>query len=115
LRIFAEKAGRYPLALDPSRVSAELMVVLAREGGFKIDSNDPASVMNAELMETVMTVTMGCAYVQQLARDGLEPEYFGDIVTPEETTEALLRWRLPSGEIRVIYGDLRAETLAREP
>lgn len=111
LRIFAEKAGRYPLTFDPSRITAELMIVLARDSGMTIDPADPAALFDGEIMETVMTVTMGCAYVQKLARDGCEPEYLGDVVTPEDKDDELLRWRLPTGEQRVIFGDLRTETL----
>lgn len=111
LRLFAETTERYPTTLDPSHISAELMLVLARNKAVKIDPADPVSALSAEMMEAIMGVTMGCVHVQQLARDGLDPEYFGDIVTPEDKDDTLLRWRLPSGETRVIFGDLRVETL----
>jgi hypothetical protein len=111
LRMYAEKTGRYPLALDPSRISAELMIVLVRDGGVKVDPDDPSSVFSSDLIETVMRVSMGCAFTQQLARDGQEPEYFGDLVSPEDAAEVLLSWHLASGEIRVVYGDLQVENL----
>lgn len=111
LGLFVEKTGRYPMTLDPSRISAELMILLARETESEFDAADPMSILNGDMMEAVMRVAMGCGFVQQLARDGAEPEYFGDIVTPEDQDDVLFRWLLPGGEARVVYGDLSVETL----
>ncbi len=112
LKYFADTMGRYPSSLDPSRMGAELMVGIARSGKIKVDPNDPSSVMNQEMMETVMRVTMGTAFVQQLARDGREPEYFGDMVTPEDKSDMLIRWRELNGQLRVVYGDLHVTTVS---
>lgn len=112
LKYFADTMGRYPSSLDPSRMTAELMVGIVRGGKVKVDPNDPRSAMNPELMETVMRATMGSAFVQQLARDGREPEYFGDVVTPAEKDDVLIRWRDGDGQMRVVFGDLRVSTVA---
>jgi hypothetical protein len=37
--------------------------------------------------------------------------YFGDRVKPGEKDRILMRWRLDNGRYRVIYGDLRADTV----
>lgn len=113
LRQFAETMDRFPSSLDPSRMGAELMVGIARSGNIKLDANDPVSAMSPEMMETVMRAAMGTAFVQQLAREGREPEYFGDIITPADKDDVLLRWRQADGSIRAIYGDLRVETIAK--
>ncbi|MFO0838284.1 MAG: hypothetical protein U1D55_07120 [Phycisphaerae bacterium] len=112
LRQFAEATGNYPVSLDPSRMVAQMMVALVRNGDVKMTDDDPASAITSGVMERAMQVTMGAAFVQQLAREGHEPEYFGTSVSPEDASEVLLRWRLADGGIRVIFGDLHVETQA---
>ncbi len=110
LRLFAEVTGNYPAALDPSRITAEVMMKLATSGKVKLDPADPGAVFSDELVQSTMTLSMGAAYAQQLLRDGRAPEYFGAGVAPGEADEVLLRWNLPDGASRVVYGDLRTET-----
>ena len=50
-------------------------------------------------------------FYQKLVDEQREPEYFGATVEPGDSAAALLRWRLDDGRYRVIYGDLRAETV----
>jgi len=50
-------------------------------------------------------------FYQKLASEQREPEYFGATVKPGDSAAILLRWKLDDGRSRVIYGDLRAETL----
>jgi outer membrane lipoprotein-sorting protein len=113
LKLFGDTLGRYPSTLDPSRISAELMVGLVSKGGIKLDPSDPAAMFSSELFENAMRVAMASAFVQKLAHDGFEPEYFGDSVRPEDTDEVLIRWRLADGQSRVIDGGLRVQTIAR--
>ncbi|MBI5862903.1 MAG: hypothetical protein HZB38_00030 [Planctomycetes bacterium] len=115
LRTYAEATGRYPISLNPSRMSAELMITLVRQGNVPVNPDDPMAVLSSDLVEKSMQVAMGCAFVQQLAREDRDVEYFGDIVTPEDTGEVLLRWTLPDGSTRVIDAALNATTLAPEP
>ncbi|MBN1347679.1 MAG: hypothetical protein JXQ73_33640 [Phycisphaerae bacterium] len=51
------------------------------------------------------------AFYQKLANGGRHPEYFGATVRPGDSQGVLLRWKLDDGGYRVIYGDLRAETV----
>ncbi|MBU0618452.1 MAG: hypothetical protein KKI02_12110, partial [Planctomycetes bacterium] len=112
LALYAELAGYYPPSLDPVSVTAGLAMAWGASGQLEIDPEDPASVFEMRLVQDCMVVTVACTFVQKLAADGHEPEYFGgDIVTPEDADEVLLHWRLDDGQIRVIYGDLRVETL----
>ncbi len=111
LELYAELAGRYPTSLDPVSVTVGLSMAWAAGGRLEIDPEDPASVFTGELVQNSMTVTVACTFCQKLAAEGHEPEYFGDIVTPEDADEVLLHWRLDDGQMRVIYGDLRVETL----
>lgn len=110
LKLCQELNGSYPPSLDTAAVAAQLAYNIVRTGG-KLQDDDLSSVMSSGLMQKVLDVSMGCAFVQKLARDGKEPEYFGADVTAEDAKEILLRWRQDDGAVRVIYGDLRAETL----
>jgi hypothetical protein len=112
LRVYVDAAGRYPAVLDSAAVAAELSVALMTQGKLTVDPADPSSFISRELMQDTMTVSMACVFVQKLAADGHEPAYFGDVVGPEDADEVLLRWKLDDGQMRVIYGDLRAETVA---
>ena len=50
-------------------------------------------------------------FYQNLANEQREPEYFGATVKPGDSAAVLLKWKLDDGRYRVIYGDLRAETV----
>ena len=111
LRLYAELAGFYPPSLDPVSISAGVSMAWATSGRLAIDPEDPASAFDTGLVQDCMTVSVACGFCRQLAADGHEPEYFGDIVTPEDADEVLLHWQLDDGQMRVVYGDLRVETL----
>ncbi|MFQ5807328.1 MAG: hypothetical protein ACE5I3_12845 [Phycisphaerae bacterium] len=108
LRFYAEltDAG-YPSDLSMARVVGELVarLMVKRSVGA---SDDPVF---QELMQKAMTIGGGCMFYQELVRAGREPEYFGDSVTRDDADQVLLRWKLDDGRLRVIYGDLRIETL----
>ncbi len=50
-------------------------------------------------------------FYQKLVDEQREPEYFGAVVEPGDSAAILLRWKLDDARHRVIYGDLRAETV----
>jgi hypothetical protein len=53
-------------------------------------------------------------FYSSLVEDGVEVEYFGSTVRATDFDKVLMRWRLDDGRWRVIYGDLRAETIEAE-
>lgn len=48
----------------------------------------------------------------QLIKDDMSVVYFGNTVRPDEGAKALLRWKIGEDRYRVIFGDLRAETVS---
>ncbi len=50
-------------------------------------------------------------FAQKLTNEQRDPEYFGATVKPGDSEAILLKWKLDDGRYRVIYGDLRAETV----
>jgi len=49
-----------------------------------------------------------------LVQDKKDPAYYGKTVTPKEADKVLMRWKVSDNEYRVIFGDLRAETVSFE-
>jgi len=48
----------------------------------------------------------------RLMQDKKDPAYYGKTVTPKDADKVLLRWKLSENKYRVIFGDLRAETVS---
>ncbi|MBN1393267.1 MAG: hypothetical protein JW947_10760 [Sedimentisphaerales bacterium] len=51
---------------------------------------------------------------EYLAQTGKAVVYYGDIVDPRDTSAVLIQWKLPDGRYRVVFGDLREETVSAE-
>jgi hypothetical protein len=109
LRRLAYWTGRYPATLGPGSVLGRLHTMILEEKRAEFDQLGQAGIMRLGI-----EIAGGTMYYMKLVRDGHEPEYFGDEVTPAETDRVLLRWRLDDGQVRVVYGDLRVETLPAE-
>ena len=63
-------------------------------------------------VEQLMSIRSAIAFYVELDNDGRDVAYYGDRVTPRDFDRVLLRWRLDDGDYRVIYGDLRVETVS---
>jgi hypothetical protein len=63
--------------------------------------------------QAALRIMPAAMFYQKLANDGHNPEYFGSKVKPGDAAAVLLRWHLDEQHDRVIYGDLRGETIAR--
>ena len=50
-------------------------------------------------------------WINALQRENPDCAYNGKTVTPRDAARVLLRWQLDDGDYRVIYGDLRTETV----
>lgn len=101
--------GRYTSTLEPASMMVELTTMLAES------SKDLVRDMDHQgMMEFGIKIIAGGQYYQKLVREGHDPEYFGGDVTAADADQILLRWKLDNGQTRVIYGDLRIETLPVE-
>lgn len=105
LRAFATLMdGRYPSVLSMATAIAEAEKHL--EGRHdKYDKNAGHDV------EAVFTVRNTCRFYGNLVAEDMDPAYFGDTVDAREFDRVLMRWRLVDGRYRVIFGDLRVNTL----
>lgn len=70
--------------------------------------------LDKKLKELGPSVMAMLVFYQQLLLEDREPEYFGATVKPGDSDAVLMRWKLDDQHMRVIYGDLRAETVAMD-
>jgi hypothetical protein len=106
LRLIAKWTDEYPPDLSPVSVLGRLHTMVPES---KLADFDKLG--QAGLIRLGVEIGGGTMYYMKLVREGHEPEYFGDQVTPADADKVLMRWKLDDGHTRVIYGDLRAETL----
>jgi hypothetical protein len=121
---FREFLHGYPKDLDASAV-LRLSVIAPNVSRGKViaarASGDPEAVARAEqeaktfLEELTNDVArrlgQATVFYSLLLHDAREPEYFGATVKPGDSDAVLMRWKLDADHWRVIYGDLRAETV----
>jgi hypothetical protein len=63
------------------------------------------------MMEDMQPIMGIATFHMLLVEDGKEPTYYGDIVTPEDAEQVLMRWKVSDTEYRVIFGSLHVETV----
>jgi hypothetical protein len=63
------------------------------------------------MVKQIMSIRSAIAFYVTLEKAGAVVAYNGDRVGVSDFDRALMRWRLDDGNCRVIYGDLRTETL----
>ena len=51
---------------------------------------------------------------EHLVQEGKDVVYYGDSVDPKDSNSALMQWKLPDGRYKVIFRDLREETVSAE-
>lgn len=111
LRSFSEIVkGEYPSALDFTRIMTDFY-----KKGSTADEETKKSLRGSDtpqsMMNKLMPLYAGTIYFQKMLASSVTAEYFGPDVTPGDGEAILARWQLETGEWRVIFGDLRIETL----
>ena len=105
LRAYAKLMdGRYPSTLSLATAIAEAEEYLDR----KHDRYDEAA---GEDLKALFIVRNSCNFFRDLLTGEMDPAYYGQTVDARDFDRVLLRWRQEDGRYRVIYGDLRTETL----
>jgi hypothetical protein len=95
--------GRYPRKLVMASAMKELEddEKRLRQSGL-LDDHDVADLLR---------IQKSCQFFNDLQEADRDPAYYGDTVSRGDFDRVLLRWRLDSGDYRVVYGDLRAQTV----
>jgi len=66
------------------------------------------------VVEPMMPIQMLGGFYATLVQEQKDPAYYGKTVTPAEAGQVLMRWKTADNEYRVLFGDLRAETVTAE-
>ncbi len=119
-KLFADSA--FPLRLDSSWLNfaaagrqAGLMAISraqALQGGDAVAVERVGEETQRSAKEIVQAMAAVSLFYQKLLVERCEPEYFGAAVKAGDAKAVLMRWKLDDGHTRVIYGDLRIETIA---
>ncbi|MHC4566039.1 MAG: hypothetical protein ACYTE3_09805 [Planctomycetota bacterium] len=103
LRFFADlTGGRYPSSMASMTTDQEL-----REAWQQEYSRPPTN----EELEKSQSVNAACRFYADLVQEDRGVEYNGNEVTANDIDDELMRWKVSDNEFRVIYGDLRVETV----
>jgi len=97
--------GRYPSSLTWGSAAGQAIRDIRRDG---------AGRNRVQAVEQLMSIRSAIAFYVELDNGGRDVAYYGDRVTPRDFDRVLMRWRLEDGSYRVIYGDLRVETVSPE-
>ena len=108
LKVYSELTGEYPADLNPTTLPAKFIAAYMKSAP-PADPADPA--VQKELMNKAILIGGAAGFYQGLTIQKLEPEYFGESVKPGDASAVLVRWNAKEGGKRVIYGDLRIETV----
>jgi hypothetical protein len=65
-------------------------------------------------LDLTMSVMGLQAFHAQLVQEDKDPAYYGDIITPDDAGQVLMRWKVSDNEYRVIFGSLYAETVTAD-
>lgn len=98
--------GRYPSRLVFASIVKEFEEEepqLMRENGFG----------DKDLMN-FLAIQRSCQFMAELRGEGKEPAYYGENVRSTDFDKVLMRWRTDEQSYRVVFGDLRAETVTEE-
>ncbi len=106
LAYFAKlNGGKYPAKLTIGDILGEVDTL------YKTLSSDPSFQIDDV---QIVNLKYGAQYFSRLQTQNKEPVYSGATVTAENPDKVLLRWKLDSGQYRVIFGDLRIEDVSPE-
>ena len=107
LREYAKfSGGRYPSTLSSATAIHEIED--------EIGERRRRGSMSKDDFGNMMKIQNACAFYAELLETDKVVAYYGDDIGPRDFDKVLLRWRLDDGQYRVIYGDLRAETLSAD-
>ena len=116
-------AHGYPRQLDqgailkasitlPSQVRARVIVARASGDAKAIArAEEEEQQFHEEFADFPRTMQAMLVFYRQLLVEDREPDYFGATVKPGDSDAVLMRWKLDNDHWRVIYGDLRIETV----
>ncbi len=129
LRLFADLLGKYPEKLDLLGLSSEMgnlreifqdeekippFMKQLKEESKDLNFIEKMKKVTDWTMDWTMS-TMGLSmFYMQLQQENKDPAYYGNIITPDDASQVLLRWKISDNEYRVIFGSLYTETVTED-
>jgi hypothetical protein len=110
LRDFADLTGKYPSQLAVLTASKEIRPGLLAQrlaAGVPLD----AQITRAET-EKAVSIQASCLFYARLVKEDCDVAYYGEEVTPVFPDAVLMRWKTDEGLYRIVFGDLRMETVS---
>ena len=120
LKIFAEMTGNYPEDINPmtlvSEVSKSLTSKTEAAKQFQDEIKDLSNEEKAQKLTGIALKVQGAGmfYANLSNKQNKDTAYYGDKVSPGDADNVLMRWKLSGNDYRVIFGDLKAETVTKE-
>jgi hypothetical protein len=105
--------GKYPSTMADYKTIHTEMFNQLKEKEKNGDYADITKAQKKELEKGALDTFFMKAYYDKLVNTGKEPAYFGPAVTADDKDKILLRWKKTDKKIRVMYGDLRIETIEK--
>lgn len=108
--------GRYPEDLGMNTLISLAVKIPELQG---LSDDEKKNLLSAQgtaqkFMDKMMPVMGLMGFHQMLVLEKKEPAYYGKTVTPEDTDQVLMRWKVSEDEYRVIFGSLHAETVTAD-
>lgn len=111
MKYFQEQVMQFMKADDKEAAKAFML----EHYGIDLDQGKPSQEQLTQATVRIVTAMQGtCMSYATLVQDQKDPAYHGDIVTPQDADQVLVRWKVSDSEYRVIFGNLRAETVSTE-
>ena len=119
LKLLANLGGTFPEHLD-------LMSMMKEVGRYQKSDTPAAKELRAQkrnmtqedrmkrMIEIMMPIRGLAEFYRNLQGEDRDPAYFGGKVAPGDREQVLLRWKVSDGVYKVVYGNLRVETIPTE-
>ena len=115
LKLHADLIGNYPEELNPVTLPSQIFKIMkSGTPAAKRLQEEIKEKKTQKLTESMMSIQGAGMFYMQLVQENKAPAYYGDIITPEDADQVLMRWKVSDTEYRVIYGNLNAETVEAE-
>ena len=123
LKFCGQMLGRYPKKIDMMNLMNDIVAIKdsnhPTEAALKFKGEMdklPEGEKAQKIMEMMRPAQSLGMFYMTLVQEKKEPAYYGNIVGPNDADadKVLLRWKVSDTEYRVIYGDLKAETVSAE-
>ncbi len=117
LKLFMDLTSKFPEKLTPDKLQPLVAKLKEAQDDLQNRSTNPQEEENFKTlknMDVSMTIQGLAMFYIFLNQDKKDPAYYGDIVTPQDYDQVLMRWKISENEYRVIFGSLHVETVNKD-